>query len=75
VSTETVKHTGVVKFFGDKGASWGFLTDDNGPDVFVHISAVSKACIRELVPGMRLEFTLEPDQKSGRLCAANLKII
>ena len=69
------KHTGTGKFFGDKGASWGFLTDDAGPDVFVHISAVSKVCIRELTPGMRVEFTLEPDARSGRPCAANLRII
>jgi cold shock protein len=71
----TTKHTGTCKFFGDKGASWGFLTDDAGKDVFVHISAVARAGIRELTPGMRVEFTLEPDTRSGRPCAVNLRII
>ena len=74
INTAT-KHTGVCKFFGDRGASWGFISDDDGKDVFVHISAVGKAGIRELNPGDRVEFTLEEDSRSGRSCAVNLRLI
>jgi CspA family cold shock protein len=75
--TDTItKHTGTCKFFGDKGASWGFISPDDGSrDVFVHISAVSLAGIRELTPGMRVEFTLELDERSKRPCATNLRLI
>jgi CspA family cold shock protein len=69
----TTKHTGAAKFFGDKGA-WGFLTDEAGKDVFVHIIAVSKAGIRELTPGMRVE-SVGLDERSQRPCAIGLKII
>ena len=74
--TDTAKHYGIVKFFGDKGAAWGFITpDDGGRDMFVHISAVGAAGLREIQAGDRLEYAVEVDERSKRPCAANLKLI
>ncbi|HEY9214719.1 MAG TPA: cold-shock protein [Ancylobacter sp.] len=54
---------GTVKFFnGDKG--YGFIKpDDGGRDVFVHVSAVSKSGLGDLVEGQRVSFEIEPDKR------------
>ena len=72
IDTET-KYVGVVKFIN---TSWGFITPDGGgKDMFVHITAVIAAGIRELSEGDRVSYTVEIDQRGGRSCAANLKLI
>jgi cold shock protein len=50
--------TGTVKWFNaDKG--FGFITsDDNGPDVFVHHSAIQVNGFRELRENQRVEFNV-----------------
>lgn len=64
--------TGAVKWFnGTKG--YGFIQpDDGGPDVFVHISAVERSGLRQLIEGQRLSFELQRDPKKGKTSAANL---
>jgi len=53
---------GVVKWFnGTKG--YGFIQQDNGPDVFVHYSAIEGAGFRNLDEGDRVEFTVEQGPK------------
>ena len=53
---------GTVKWFnGDKG--FGFITRENGPDVFVHFSAISGDGFRNLVEGQKVEFTVTQGQK------------
>jgi len=56
--------TGTVKWFNStKG--FGFIQPDNGgADAFVHISAVERAGMRELVEGQKVGFELERDNKS-----------
>jgi CspA family cold shock protein len=65
--------TGTVKWFNStKG--FGFIQPDNGgADVFVHISAVERAGMREIVEGQKLDFELERDSKSGKMSAAQLR--
>jgi cold shock CspA family protein len=43
--------------------------------MFVHVTAVGKAGLRDLNAGDRLEYTIEIDERSKRPCAANLKLI
>jgi cold shock protein len=51
---------GTVKWFNsEKG--FGFITQDGGPDVFVHFSAITTDGYRELKENQRVEF----DVKSG----------
>ncbi len=65
--------TGTVKWFNStKG--YGFITPDTGgKDVFVHISAVERAGMRELVDGQKVSYELEADRKSGKESAVNLR--
>jgi CspA family cold shock protein len=53
---------GTVKWFnGDKG--YGFLSRENGPDVFVHYSAIESNGYRTLSEGQQVEFTVEMGPK------------
>jgi CspA family cold shock protein len=63
--------TGTVKWFNPtKG--YGFIApEDGGKDIFVHISAVQKAGLRNLNEGQKLDFELE-QQQNGRTAAINL---
>jgi len=46
---------GTVKWFNaDKG--FGFITQENGPDVFVHYSAIASTGFRALNEGDQVEF-------------------
>ncbi len=65
--------TGTVKWFNStKG--FGFIQpDDGGSDAFVHISAVERAGMREIVEGQKISYELEQDRKSGKMSACNLQ--
>lgn len=62
---------GTVKWFNaTKG--FGFIQPDNGgADVFVHISAVERAGMRDLREGQKLSFELTSER--GKTAATNLK--
>ena len=64
---------GSVKWFNTtKG--YGFIQPDNGEaDVFVHISAVEKAGLRELKDGQRISFEILKER--GKQAAGNLTLI
>jgi cold shock protein len=60
---------GTVKWFnGSKG--YGFISRENGPDVFVHFSAIQSDGFRNLAEGQKVEFTIEKGPKG--LQAANV---
>ena len=64
------RETGTVKWFnGQKG--YGFITRDNGGDVFVHYSAIDGHGFRNLEEGDRVEFSVEEGQKGP--AAANVR--
>jgi CspA family cold shock protein len=65
--------TGTVKWFNStKG--FGFIQpDDGGQDVFVHISAVERAGLRELRDGQKISYDVVADKRSGKSSAENLK--
>ena len=65
--------TGTVKFFnGQKG--FGFIQQEQGgPDVFVHISAVERAGMSNLVEGQKLSFDIVSER--GKSAASNLQTV
>ncbi len=54
--------TGTVKWFSsDKG--YGFISQEDGPDVFVHFSAIEGSGYRRLEEGQQVEFEVGPGRK------------
>jgi len=68
-----IMSTGTVKWFNaTKG--FGFIQpDDGGQDVFVHISAVERAGMRDIVEGQKLNYEMVRDNKSGKMSADQLQ--
>lgn len=64
--------TGTVKWFNaTKG--YGFIQPEDGSkDVFLHISEVQRAGLRDVREGERLSYDLQPGQQ-GKVSAANIK--
>lgn len=64
--------TGTVKWFNaTKG--YGFIQPEDGSkDVFLHISEVQKAGLRDVREGERLEFEIQGGQ-GGKSSAANIR--
>ncbi len=69
-------NNGTVKWFNaQKG--YGFIQPEGGggKDVFVHVSAVERAGLRELREGQRVSFEVVTDRKTGKAAAENLKVL
>ena len=64
------KATGTVKWFNG-GKGFGFITREEGEDVFVHYSAIDGLGFRNLEEGDRVEFSVEEGQKGP--AAANVR--
>ena len=56
------KVTGTVKWFND-AKGFGFIEQENGPDVFVHFSAISAEGFKTLAEGQKVEFRVTDGQK------------
>jgi CspA family cold shock protein len=64
--------TGIVKFFNaEKG--FGFISREQGDDVFVHFSNIQGNGYRTLDEGQRVEFDLAPGRKGEE--AQNVRVI
>ncbi len=63
---------GVVKWFNDQ-KGYGFIQQDDGPDVFVHHSAINATGFRSLKEGDRVTFEIEQGQKGP--AAANVTVV
>ncbi|OHB68538.1 cold-shock protein [Candidatus Kuenenia sp.] len=53
---------GTVKWFNDS-KGFGFISQDNGEDVFVHQTAIECEGFRTLAEGDKVEFEVVKDQK------------
>jgi CspA family cold shock protein len=66
--------TGTVKWF-NASKGYGFIQpDDKSKDVFVHISAVTRAGLGTLSENQKVSYTLEQG-KNGKTSAVDLKVI
>ncbi|MBP1694283.1 MAG: cold shock protein [Chloroflexi bacterium] len=54
--------TGVVKWF-NASKGYGFIGREDGPDVFVHFSAIEADGYRTLKEGQQVEFSIEQGPK------------
>ena len=65
---------GTVKFFnGQKG--FGFIQPDGGgPDVFVHVTALEREGISNLVEGQKVEYEAQPDRRTGKTAVSNIRL-
>jgi len=64
--------TGIVKWFNDQ-KGYGFIEQEDGPDVFVHHSAINATGFRSLNEGDRVSFDVEEGNKGP--AAANVTVI
>ncbi|MCK5313653.1 MAG: cold shock domain-containing protein [Anaerolineales bacterium] len=64
--------TGTIKWFSNS-KGYGFIERQDGPDVFVHYSAIKAEGFRTLEEGQTVEFDIEEGPKG--LQAANVELV
>lgn len=64
--------TGTVKWFNpDKG--FGFISQEEGPDVFVHFNEIQSTGFKTLEENQKVEFVVTQGQKGPQ--ASNVRVI
>jgi CspA family cold shock protein len=63
---------GIVKWFNDS-KGFGFIEQENGPDVFVHHTGINSTGFRSLNEGDRVSFDIEDGQKGP--AAVNVTVL
>lgn len=63
---------GTVKWFNNQ-KGYGFITDDDGEDVFVHYSAIKMDGFKSINEGARVEFEVTQGEKGAQ--ALNVSVV
>ena len=56
------KSTGTVKWFNER-KGFGFISPEEGPDVFAHFSAITGSGFKTLNEGQKVEFDITDGKK------------
>ena len=64
--------TGTVKFFNNE-KGYGFISREQGDDVFVHFSNIQGSGYRSLEAGQQVEFEVGPGRKGDE--AQNVRVL
>lgn len=64
--------TGIVKWFNE-AKGFGFISQENGPDVFAHYKAITGTGFRTLVEGQKVQFTVAEGSKGPQ--AENIVVV
>lgn len=56
------REVGIVKWFSDS-KGYGFITRENGEDLFVHYTEITGEGFRTLEEGQRVEYSVEETEK------------
>ena len=56
------REVGIVKWFSDS-KGYGFISRENGEDLFVHYTEISGEGFRSLEEGQRVEYAVEETEK------------
>jgi CspA family cold shock protein len=56
---------GTVKWFSEK-KGFGFIEQDNGPDIFVHYSSIETPGFKTLADGERVSFEVEESDRGPK---------
>ena len=62
---------GTVKWFNEQ-KGYGFITQEDGPDVFVHYSGINSSGFKTLKEGDKVTFDVEQGKKGP--AAVNVKV-
>jgi len=63
---------GTVKWFNES-KGFGFISQESGPDVFAHFSAISGSGFKTLTEGQKVSFTVTQGQKGPQ--AENIQCV
>ncbi len=63
---------GIVKWFNER-KGYGFIEQEDGPDVFVHHSGINAVGFKTLNEGDRVTFDIEQNQKGA--AAVNVNVV
>ena len=63
---------GVVKWFSEK-KGYGFIEQEDGPDIFVHYTGIDSDGFRAVREGDKVTFDIEQGQKGP--AAVNVKVV